>query len=71
MGLTIQGKKAIATKLADSLAEICGITLINQKFAITSLAHVPCFGMIKIRAMKQLTLKKFFVTLSEERWPSG
>jgi hypothetical protein len=56
MDLTIQGKKAIAIKLADSLAEICGITLINQKFAIASLAYVSCFGMIEIRAMKQATL---------------
>jgi hypothetical protein len=56
MGLIIHGKKVIAIKLADSLAEICGIKLIKQKFAIASLAHVSCFGMIKIRATKQATL---------------
>jgi hypothetical protein len=43
----------------------------SLKKTATFFAYVSCFGMIKIRATKQLTLKKFFVMLSEERWPSG
>jgi hypothetical protein len=43
----------------------------SLKKSATFFAYVSCFGMIKIRAIKQTTLKKFFVTLSEERWPSG